>query len=335
MDVILDVDTGVDDAMAILLAVRSPALRILGITCVSGNVPVDRVVPNTLKVLDVAGAPDIPVAVGMARPLVERPRHSTGVHGDSGLGNVELPVSARQPVEVHAVEFLRRTLLDAPSPVTLVPLGPLTNIAVLLAQHPDVAAKIGELIFMGGCVSDRGNATATAEFNVRHDPEAADIVLTSGLPITMYGLDVFRQVTFGRSEALELADAADPAAQLAGSLLLYAMDNYGHEEATVGDAGTVASVLQPEGLTTELRPVRVELTGQWTRGQTVVDRRDQALAQRNYKWQPPMGTEIRVAVGVDCEAYRRLFRDAVLSRTVPGGASGDRTAGSQQAVDWS
>lgn len=312
MDVILDVDTGIDDAMAILLAMRSPALNVVGITCVAGNVGVDAVVSNTLKVLDVVGAPDIPVARGMARPLVQPPRAASGVHGEGGLGNTELPTSRRQVMDVHAVELLRRMLLDASEPLTLVPLGPLTNIAVLLTQYPEVGEKIREIVFMGGSVSYGGNATATAEFNIRHDPEAADIVVQCGRPMVMYGLDVFRQVTFTRPEARDLLEAGDPAAKLAGQLLLFAMDNFGREEATVGDAGAVASLIQPEGLTTEPRPVRVELSGQWTRGQTVVDRRDPAARRRNYGWQPAMETEVRVAVDVDREAYRGLFREAVL-----------------------
>lgn len=312
IDVILDVDTGVDDAMALLLAARSPALNLLGVTCVMGNVEIDKVVTNTLRVLDVAGAGHVPVARGMGQPLAEVQYNAKGVHGGDGLGHVELPPPSRQPVPEHAVEFLRRTLTAAPRPVTLVPLAPLTNIAALLVQYPEVKANIERLVIMGGAF-DMGNATAVAEFNIRQDPEAADIVFRSGLPMVMYGLEVFRRVTFNRREAEEFVESGRPAARLAGQLLLYFMNNFNREAVTIGDAGCVAAVIEPEGLTTEEYPVRVELAGTWTRGQTVVDRRPLITRQRESEWQPPMGTTVSVALDVDAERYRQLFREAVLS----------------------
>ncbi|MEM7345468.1 MAG: nucleoside hydrolase [Chloroflexota bacterium] len=312
IDVILDVDTGVDDALALLLAARSPALNLIGVTCVMGNVEIDKVVQNTLKVLEVAGATDIPVARGMTQPMNEAQYNAKGVHGDDGLGNVPLPDPQRQPEPEHAVEFLRRTLLNAENPITLVPLAPLTNIATLLLQYPEVKKNIKEIVIMGGAF-DMGNASAVAEFNVRQDPEAADIVFQSGLPTVMYGLEVFRQVTFNRAEAEAFAASDRPSAQLAGNLLLYFMNNFLREEVTIGDAGCVASVIEPSGLTTEEFPVRVELTGTWTRGQTVVDRRPLITRQRESEWQAPMGTNISVALDVDYERYRQLFREAVLS----------------------
>src|SRR5882757_8369019 len=131
-EIILDVDTGVDDALAILFAVRHPDLRLRAITCVAGNADVDQVVANTLRVLDAAGAPDVPVARGADRPLLEPRRDARHVHGTDGMGDLGLPASARQPVAVHAVELLRREILAAPTPVTLITLAPLTNIALLL-----------------------------------------------------------------------------------------------------------------------------------------------------------------------------------------------------------
>jgi len=312
MDVILDVDTGLDDALAIILAMRSPALNVLGLTCVMGNVEIDKVVANTLKVLDVLDAANVPVARGMGRPMLEAQLNAKGVHGEDGLGNLGLPVSTRQPVPEHAVEFLRRTLTAAGTPVALIPLAPLTNIASLLVQHPEVQVKIDQIVLMGGAIG-RGNATAVAEFNIRQDPEAADIVLRSGLPIVMYTLDVFRQVTFTRAEAEAFIQSDRPAAQLSGRLLAFMMDNFRREEATIGDAGAVASVIEPAGLTTEQRPVRVELNGQWTRGQTVVDQRSWASINLESHWQPAMGTSIGVAMAVDRERYRQIFREAILS----------------------
>ena len=313
IDVILDVDTGIDDALALLLAARSPALNLLGVTCVMGNVELDKVVRNTLKVLEVAGANNVPVARGMSQPLVEVQYNAKGVHADDGLGNISLPEPAREPVPHHAVEFLRRTLLAAEKPITLVPLAPLTNIAVLLVQYPEVKPKIAQIVLMGGAIG-MGNASAVAEFNVRQDPEAADIVFCSGLPTVMYGLEVFRQVTFNRAEAQAFVDSGRPAAKLAGQILHFMLENFGREQAAIGDAGCVAAVIEPGGLTIEKYPVRVELHGRWSRGQTVVDRRSPITQQLESEWQPSMGTEISVAVDVDFERYRRIFREAILAK---------------------
>ncbi|MBV7327207.1 nucleoside hydrolase [Chloroflexi bacterium TSY] len=310
IDVLLDVDTGVDDALALLLAARSPALNVLGVTCVMGNVELDKVVPNTLKVLQVAGRTDIPVARGMDQPLIEVQNNAKGVHGDDGLGNIGLPEATRAPEAEHAVEFMRRTLMEASEPIALIPLAPLTNIATLLIQHPEVKSKIGQIVFMGGAIG-MGNASPTGEFNVRQDPEAAEIVIRSGLPTVMYGLEVFRQVTFARAEAEEFTRANEPAAQFAGKILHFMMENFGREYASIGDGGCVASVIDPDGLTTETYPVRVELQGQWTRGQTVVDQRPARTTQLESAWQPPMDTQIAVATDVDRERYRDLFVEAI------------------------
>lgn len=312
MDVILDVDTGVDDALALLLAARSSAINLLGVTCVMGNVEIDKVVPNTLKVLEVAGATDVPVARGMGQPLLEVQNNAKGVHADDGLGNVPLPAPTRHPESMHAVEFLRQTLMSASNPITLVPLAPLTNIAALLMQHPEVKDNISQIVLMGGAIG-MGNASATGEFNIRQDPEAADIVFRSGLPTVMYGLEVFRQVTFSRSEAEAFTQSDKPSAQLAGQLMVFMMENFNRDRAGIGDAGCVASVIDPDGLTTETYPVRVELHGTWTRGQTVVDQRPWITTQRESAWQPAMETAIEVAVDVDQERYRQLFSDAILS----------------------
>jgi len=310
IDVILDVDTGVDDALALLLAARSPALNLLGVSCVHGNVELEHVVPNTLNVLAAAGRGDVAVAAGMNQPLVEPPRHARGVHGDNGLGGLVLPTAPRAREREHAVAFLRRTILEAKRPVTLVPLAPMTNIATLLTDHPEVRAGIERIVFMGGAIG-MGNASAASEFNVRQDPEAADIVVQSGIPTLMYGLEVFREVQLTRAEAEALTASDDPAAQLAGRLLLSRMDEFGRDTAGLGDAGCVASVIDPGALTTSNHPVRVELTGTWTRGETVVDLRPHHIAGREEPWQPSMNTTIDVATDVDHQRYSRLFQETL------------------------
>lgn len=313
MHLILDVDTGVDDALALLLAARTPQVRLAAVTCVAGNAPVDQVVVNTLKVLDAAGASDVPVAYGADRPLLEPPRTAFHVHGMDGMGDLGLPASVRRPSDLHAVELLRRTIEAADSPVTLVALAPLTNVALLLRTYPETAHRLERIMLMGGAAGI-GNATATAEFNVWHDPEAAAIVLGSGMPITMYGLDVFYDVVVGRPAVAELTAAADPAPQLAGRLLDHALARFGGDAATIGDAGALASVLLPDALSVVRHPVRVELAGRWTRGATVVDRRTWS-GDRDNDEHGAAPAEVDVALGVDHERLAALFVDTMMVRS--------------------
>jgi pyrimidine-specific ribonucleoside hydrolase len=244
VDVLLDVDTGVDDALAILVALRSPPLRVRAITCVAGNVGVEQVLTNTLKVLDAAAAMDIPVARGADGPA---PRGGSR-HGADGLADLGLPPSSRRPAVESAVELMRAQLADAAAKVTLLALGPLTNVAALLRTHPDAGDGIDRIVVVGGRDRTRG-----PDFNFEYDLPATSAVLTVGIPVTAYSLDVFTTVTVRTPSARELARSDEPAARLAGALLLHQAVRSGGTAACVGDAGTVASVLQPGGLVTERR----------------------------------------------------------------------------------
>ncbi|MCS5722997.1 nucleoside hydrolase [Herbiconiux sp. CPCC 203407] len=312
--VILDVDTGVDDAMAILMAVAHPEIEVLGITCVEGNTSVDNVVSNTLAVLDTAGAPDIPVAAGARRPLIEpsRPSH---VHGSDGMGDLGLPRSARIADSRHAVDLLHDLLTQSEVPVTIIALAPQTNLALLLRQHPEVAGRLERILFMGGSASG-GNATAVAEFNVWHDPEAAAIALDAGVPAFMYGLDVFNQVTIDEADADALRDGLTASGRLAGALLHFQMADdpvsasYGGH---IGDAGAVCALVDPAALRVERLPVRVELAGH-SRGQTVVDRRQRAGEDTVHGGSPAGGAAahpVDVALDVDVPRFARLFLDTI------------------------
>jgi pyrimidine-specific ribonucleoside hydrolase len=306
--VILDVDTGVDDALALLLAVRSPDLDLRAVTCVAGNADVDQVVRNTLIVLDAAGAGDVPVARGADRPLLEPPRHARQVHGADGMADLGLADSRRLPRDTSAVELLRATIEASDAPVTLVPLAPMTNIALLLRTHPGLAERIERIVFMGGSAAI-GNATAVAEFNIWHDPEAAAVVLSSGVPLTMYGLDVFYDVTVDAATAQALAGSDEPGAQLAGRLISHQVRRLGGAAGAIGDAGAVAVVIAPDLVTTRRHPVRVELSGTWTRGQTVVDRRLVPGEGDDPRGLPPGG--IDVALEIDGDRARQLFLEVV------------------------
>ncbi|QTD99797.1 nucleoside hydrolase [Streptomyces cyanogenus] len=311
--VIIDCDTGVDDALALLFAVRHPGLDLRAVTCVAGNTDVDGVVRNTLTVLEQAGAPDIPVARGAERPLLE-PARPAPVHGADGMGDLGLPAPARTAVAVDAVTLLHREILASPRPVTLVPTAPLTNIALLLRTHPEVTRNIERIVFMGGAVST-GNATPVAEFNVWHDPEAAAILLTAGVPITMYGLDVFRQVVVDSAEVHRLRTSAEPGTRLAGELLAHRPAHQGEppeaeEAGGLGDAGAVCAVADPAGITTRLLPVEVSLAPGPTRGQTVVDRRPR-LGESELHEGGRERALVDVALEVDADRYVKLYLETV------------------------
>jgi pyrimidine-specific ribonucleoside hydrolase len=314
--VILDVDTGVDDGLALLFAARHPSLQLKAATCVAGNAEVDQVVTNTLTVLDAAGASGVPVARGAERPLIEAPRPARHVHGEDGLGDLAWPRPAAAPDARHAIDLLRDELLAAAGTgnrITLVALGPLTNIALLVRAYPHVMAGVERLVVMGGAAS-YGNATAAAEFNVWHDPEAAAIVLdavgTSATPMTMYGLDVFYGPAATREDAELLCACSDSGSRLAGELLRFSLARYTTGTATIGDAGAVCAVADPDGLRTERLPVRVELAGTWTRGQTVVDRRTRQLDQENDA-HGIAAAQVDVALGVDGARYVELWLSTV------------------------
>jgi pyrimidine-specific ribonucleoside hydrolase len=312
---ILDVDTGVDDACALLLAALHPDVELRAVTCVGGNASVDDVVRNTLKVLDIAGCPDVPVARGAARPLLQPVSHARHVHGDDGMADLGWPSSDRRPDPRHAVELLRDLLSQAAAGgpedrVTLVTLAPLTNIALLLRTYPQAATGLREIVFMGGA-ADVGNATASAEFNVWHDPEAAAVVLESAgeldIPVVMYGLDVFYDVRVTRGRAAELiAIAGRGPAELAGRLIDFQCGRFGQNAVTIGDAGAVCAVIDRGALTTRRLPVRVELAGTYSRGRTIVDRRDWSgdIAHDPHGLAP---TSVDVAVSVDADRYAELW----------------------------
>ena len=315
--VILDVDTGVDDAMALLLAVRSPALELRGVTCVAGNAGLEPVVANTLKVLDIAGAPaDLPVAAGATRPLVDPPyltdplarRGAEHIHGADGMADLGLPVSKRTVDPRSAVTLLRDLLCGADRKITLVSLAPMTNIAMLLRTHPDVLESIERIVVMGGSAGG-GNVTAVAEFNVFADPEAAAVVLGAAVPITLYGLDVFYSVRVPAAEIEALLASDLESARLAGRLLQHRL-LAGGESAEIGDAGAVAAVIAPDGLGVERLAVRVELDGRYTRGQTVVDRRS-AQNSREDPYRAFPAPVLDVALRVAADRYVQIFLDAL------------------------
>jgi pyrimidine-specific ribonucleoside hydrolase len=307
--IVMDVDTGTDDALAILYALGHPDLDVLGISCVAGNVAVDQVVTNTCKVLDAASAGDIPVAAGAAQPLIERARRQGGPHGPDGLAGIQLPDPSRHPSHMRAIELLHQLIMASPQPVSLVTLGPKTNVAMLLIMYPDVAARLGQIIFMGGSVSG-GSVTAVAEFNVWQDPEAARCVIESSIPTTMYGLDVFGRLVIGQADADRFRAHDHRAIRLAGELLnrrRVSSDDSTHDYVgLLGDAGAMVLLTNPEVFVTRELPVRVNLDG-IGRGQTIVDQRVARVAGSD----PEPWPRIAVAVDLDVAQAASTFVKAI------------------------
>ena len=270
--IILDCDPGHDDAIALLLALASPELDLLGVTTVYGNQTLAKTTANALRVLDLAGRADIPVAAGADRPLVRELTVASHVHGDSGLDGPALPPAGRAPLGEHAVDFMARTISASPAPVTLAPTGPLTNIALLLERTG--GANVERIILMGGAIAE-GNMTPAAEFNIWADPEAAQAVFQADIAITMIGLDVtHRAVTTPAIQARLRATGPIGAfvADLVDFFAVYHLETYGWDGAPIHDAVVVASMIRPGLVTTIARNVEVELDSDLCRGRTVVDR---------------------------------------------------------------
>ena len=271
---IIDADPGLDDALALLLALGSPEVDLLGVTTVAGNTSLANTTANALRILELAGRGDIPVAAGARRGLIlEAPRTAEHVHGIDGLGDLPLPPPKARPVAAHAVDFIAEQVRAAVEPVTLVAIGPLTNIALLLAIHPEAAAGIGRLVLMGGAARG-GNATPTSEFNVRSDPEAAYRVFAAGLPLTMVGLDVTDRAVVTAEDVEALRSGGRIARFVVATVDYYSrfhQHRYGAKVTYQHDALAMAEAITPGIVQTRHLYAEVEYDQGLTRGTTVVD----------------------------------------------------------------
>jgi purine nucleosidase len=272
---ILDCDPGHDDMVAIMLAAAHPAIDLLAITTVAGNGTLERTTHNARAVCSLAGIRDVPIAAGAPGPLVGTLRTAAHVHGESGLEGAELTDPDVPLAPEHAVDLMARLLREAARPVTLVPTGPLTNVALLLRTHPELAERVREIVLMGGS-TDVGNVEPLAEFNIHVDPEAADVVFSSGLPVTMCGLNVTHQALATEAVLDRLDGLATPLAETVVRLLGFFGDRHrdiwGLPAPPVHDPVAVARVIDPELVRCEEAHVAVELHGTHTRGATVCDR---------------------------------------------------------------
>ncbi|HET6530229.1 MAG TPA: nucleoside hydrolase [Actinoplanes sp.] len=310
--VIIDCDPGHDDALALLLAAGDARLSLLGVTTVAGNQTLDKTTRNAQKILALAGASDTPVAAGCERPLVNELVVADDIHGASGLDGPDLDVPVAETAGVHAVQLMRQLIEESAEPVTLVATGPLTNVALLLHTHPAIMSRVRRIVFMGGS-TDRGNTTPYGEFNIVTDPEAADAVLRSALPLTMIGLNVTHRALATADVIARFHGLGTGLGGICAELMTFFASTYrrtfGFPHPPVHDPVAVAAVLDPSLVTTVAAPVAVELAGTYTRGATVVD-----LHRRT-----DLPAQVDVAVDLEVDAFWRLLISAV--RTL-GGAAG-------------
>lgn len=276
LPVILDCDPGHDDAIALILALASPELKVLAVTTSAGNQTPDKTLNNALRILTLLGRDDIPVAAGAPKPLARELIIADNVHGESGLDGPKLPDPAFAPQAMTGLELMAKCLRESLEPVTLVPTGPLTNIALLLAAHPELKPKIARIVLMGG-TAGAGNWTPAAEFNIYVDPEAADMVFKSSIPITMCGLDVTHEAQVMDEDIERVRAITNPVAQCVAGLLdffmIYHRDpKWGFAGAPLHDPCTIAWLLAPELFHGVECRVDIETSGEHTVGMTVVDR---------------------------------------------------------------
>jgi pyrimidine-specific ribonucleoside hydrolase len=301
--IILDCDPGHDDAIALMLALGSPEVQLLGVTTVAGNQTVQKTTANAIRVLDHLGRKTIPVAAGAQRPLVREPQVAAHVHGKSGLDGPDLPPPARGPEPEHAIDWIAKTLMAQSGSVTLVPTGPLTNIALLLARYPELGPKLERIVLMGGAIGE-GNRTPAAEFNIWADPEAAQRVFSSGLDLTMVGLDVTQKALMTQAHVDRVLAAGIAGALLADLYGFYARhhkDRYGWNGAPVHDALAVAHVIDGTLLETTNCGVIIDTGPEPSRGRTYVDRWGSA------GWRP----NCHVAVDIDAERFLELLLERI------------------------
>ncbi len=299
--ILFDTDPGIDDACAILLALASPELSVEGLSIVHGNCSLEQATTNALSVLELANASHIPVAKGCELPLVQPSLLAPETHGDTGLGYAKLPEPRAKPIAQHGSDFLIEKILAAPGEITLVSIGPLTNVALAIRQEPSIVAALKEIIIMGGAIRHEGNTTALAEFNTYVDPHAAHIVYHAGIPTTLVPLDVTYQCILTPGDVKRLQKINSPTSKFVADATRFYMEF--HDEfqkvkgCVINDPLALALTFAPELCTYQELPVDVDISGGISTGKTVAD-------FYNYEKKP---ANMKVALGVRARDFIELF----------------------------
>ncbi len=299
--IILDTDPGIDDALALFLALASPEVQLEAITTVHGNVPVEMTTRNALGLLEVAGRSDVPVARGSAQPLVRAPIDAKYVHGPTGLGTLALSEPQNSVVKQSAADLIIERVQAAPGELTLVPIGPLTNLALALRREPAIASQVREVVIMGGALRVPGNVTPAAEFNIYADPHAAQVVFKAGWPIRLVSLDVTNVTTMNREQTRQLAQKKNPITRCIEQMVEFYFEvfapAYSNNLLRLHDPLALAAAFRPDFIEWEPAYVDVELNGTLTFGETV------AYFQRPGAPAP----NVQASVGVDSERFVAWF----------------------------
>jgi len=300
---ILDCDPGHDDALAMILAAHNPALKLLGITTVSGNGGITKVTLNARRVATLARI-NVPIAEGAGKSILGAFEEANDIHGESALDGAELPTPSMELSELHAVDLIAKLIRESSEPVTLVATGPLTNVALFLKMYPDLKSRIKEIVFMGGSAS-RGNRTPYAEFNIWMDPEAADVVLRSGLALTMCGLDVTHQALVTSKVFTRLQEIGTPLSETIIGLLKFFAKTYDEvfemPDPPLHDPVAIALLIDRTVVKSRFVNVQVELNGTLTRGATVVDIYGRLGESAN----------CNVALELDADKFWEMMLDAI------------------------
>ncbi len=323
--VIIDTDPGVDDAFALLLAMRSSELKVLAVTAVAGNVPLSVTLPNALRLVEIAGRTDVPVAPGASTPLIRKLVDASYAHGNNGLAGVEFPASRLRPVKERASDLICRLVRENANNICIVGIGPLTNIALALRQDPEIVSMVSSIVLMGGSLSG-GNVTPAAEFNFYVDPEAASIVFSSGIPIRMVGLDVTRKVQLTDRHIEALQAGKGRVSEAAASIAAAVMKMYRRENSVSGphlhDPLALSALIHPDILTFEDYHVEIETSGSITAGESVGWRHSPLwysaplmTSAQEKEAAPPFRVNAKVATGVDSGK----FFDLLISRLTDNG----------------
>ncbi|MEP7135052.1 MAG: nucleoside hydrolase [Chloroflexota bacterium] len=299
--ILIDTDPGIDDSLAILLALASPELTLEGLSVVHGNCSLEQATRNALSVLELANASHIPVAMGCELPLVQPSLLAPETHGDTGIGYAKLPSPQSKPIGQHGSDFLIEKIMSNPAEITLVAIGPLTNVALAIRQEPRIVKALKEIIIMGGAIRHEGNTTALAEFNAYVDPHAAHIVFHAGIPTTLVPLDVTYQCVLTKPDVDRLLQIDSPLTHFVADATRFYMefhDEYqGVEGCVINDPLALALTFAPELCTYQDLPVDVDISGGISMGKTLAD-------FYNYNKKP---ANMKVALGVHPRDFIELF----------------------------